>query len=82
MEEVTSKDIVVKQIEQLDKDIKTMKTEHKGSLTKLSNYEQKLKDAFCLSNNTYPSCCKYDSNEVNSCCSLVNLASSLSVLSI
>lgn len=45
MEEVTSKDIVVKQIEQLDKDIKTMKTEHKGSLTKLSNYEQKLKDA-------------------------------------
>lgn len=45
MEEVTSKDVVLKQIEQLDKDIKTMKTEHKGSLTKLSNYEQKLKDA-------------------------------------
>lgn len=45
MEEVTAKEIVLKQIEQLDKDIKTMKTEHKGALNKLSSYEKKLKDA-------------------------------------
>lgn len=45
MEEVTSKDNILSEIENLDKDIKIMKAEHKGALNKLSTYEKKFKDA-------------------------------------
>ena len=45
MDDVSSKDSVLKDISQLDEDIKIMKSEHKSALSKLSKYEQKSIDA-------------------------------------
>ena len=45
MNDVANKDSILKEISQLDEDIKVMKSEHKGALSKLNSYEDNAKTA-------------------------------------
>lgn len=45
MQDISNKEKVLEEIKTLDEDIKTMKAEHKGALSKLDKYELKLKES-------------------------------------